>query len=97
MIRSTIDCGSSLLTTENMINNYMSFADFTQHDWKSPTKMDGPDDPDPKTAKQAKGTIQYGPDDEDPHQAEEPHRHFFGIILYGDSEIGGSRKPPPKK
>ncbi|KAJ4395106.1 hypothetical protein N0V85_006676 [Neurospora sp. IMI 360204] len=81
MIRSTIDCGSSLLTTENMINNYMSFTDFTQYDWKSPTKMNGPDDPDPKTAKQAKGAIQ----------------HFFGIILYGNSEKGGSRKPPPKK
>lgn len=97
MIRSTSNCGSSLFLTENVVSNYMSFIGLTQYDWENPTMMDGPDDPDPKTAKQARGTIQYGPDEEDPRQAEEPYRRFIGIVLYGGSENGDSRKPSSKK
>ncbi|EGO57997.1 hypothetical protein NEUTE1DRAFT_42619 [Neurospora tetrasperma FGSC 2508] len=88
MIRSTSNCGSSLFFTENVVSNYMSFIGLTQYDWENPTMMDGPDDPDPKTAKQARGTIQYGPDEEDPRQAEEPYRRFIGIVLYGDNTFG---------
>ncbi|EGZ71699.1 hypothetical protein NEUTE2DRAFT_166720 [Neurospora tetrasperma FGSC 2509] len=94
MIRSTSNCGSSLFFTENVVSNYMSFIGLTQYDWENPTMMDGPDDPDPKTAKQARGTIQYGPDEEDPRQAEEPYRRFIGIVLYGDTTHCDDRMIP---
>ncbi|KAH7631669.1 hypothetical protein B0T09DRAFT_107481 [Sordaria sp. MPI-SDFR-AT-0083] len=99
MIRTTNNCGSSLFTTEEMVNNYMSFTGLTQYCWKTPTMIDGPDDPDPKSAnkKQARGTIQYGPDEEDPRQAEEPQRRFMSIFLDGDSGYEGSRKSSPRK
>ncbi|KAK1773916.1 hypothetical protein QBC45DRAFT_61557 [Copromyces sp. CBS 386.78] len=99
MIRSTVDCGSNLLATEGMVNNYMSFTGLNQYDWKTPTMIYGPDDPDPKTANttQARGTIQYGPDEEDPRQAEEPHRRFMSIFLDGDSGYEESRKSSPRK
>lgn len=92
MIRSTIVCGSSLFSTENMVENNMSSTEFPQYDWECPTMINGPDDPDPKTAKQARVAIRDGPDEEDPQQAEEPLSCFFAIFLYGYIEI-----PEPKK
>ena len=98
MIRSTIDCGSSLLTTESMVNDHRSFTDYTPYDWKNPTMMKGPDDPDPKSARHlARGIIQYGPDEEDPRQVEEPLNCFIGIALYGDIENRLPRKLLPKE
>lgn len=79
MIRSTVDCGSSLYTTEEMVDNHMSFSGLALHYGKNPAMMNGPDDPDPKTAKHARGTIQYGPDEEDPRQAEKSHKRFMSI------------------
>lgn len=97
MIRSTIECGSSFFNAENMIENCISATEFPQYDWQILTMRVGPDDPDPKNAKQARVAIGDGPDEEDPQQAETPLSWFFGIDLYGNIEIPGPREPLPTK
>ncbi|KAK3391886.1 hypothetical protein B0T20DRAFT_483020 [Sordaria brevicollis] len=91
MIRSTIECGSSLFNTEYMVENGPFFTDGPQYDWQILTMRDGPDDPDPKTAKQARVVTGDGPDEEDPQQAKNSLSCFFGMTIYRTVEISGPR------